>query len=66
MGATPLHQLRAKMPCGSNDRPKWEPGTYPCKDKLWIFSGKHTGGTDGWGGDIWTMNTTPVSVLKTP
>jgi hypothetical protein len=25
------------------------------RDKLWIFSGKHTGGKDNWGGDIWTM-----------
>jgi N-acetylneuraminic acid mutarotase len=26
------------------------------KNKLWIFSGKHTGGEHNWGGDIWTMN----------
>lgn len=26
------------------------------KDKLWIFSGKHTGGKHNWGGDIWTMS----------
>jgi len=25
------------------------------KDKLWIYSGKHTGGQHNWGGDIWTM-----------
>jgi hypothetical protein len=25
------------------------------KDRLWLFSGKHTGATDNWGGDIWTM-----------
>ena len=25
------------------------------KDKLWIYSGKHTGGKYNWGGDIWTM-----------
>ncbi len=24
-------------------------------DKLWIFSGKHTGGDDNWGGDLWQM-----------
>lgn len=24
--------------------------------KLWIFSGKHTGAADSWGGDIWTMS----------
>ena len=26
------------------------------KNKLWIFSGKHTGGKYSWGGDIWTMS----------
>jgi len=26
------------------------------KDKIWIFSGKHTGGKYNWGGDIWTMD----------
>src|SRR5215470_7186818 len=31
------------------------PRTIVYKDKLWIFSGKHTGGADNWGGDIWTM-----------
>lgn len=25
------------------------------KNKLWIFSGKHTGGKHNWGGDVWTM-----------
>jgi N-acetylneuraminic acid mutarotase len=25
------------------------------RDRLWIFSGKHTGGDDNWGGDIWVM-----------
>jgi hypothetical protein len=25
------------------------------QDKLWLFSGKHTGSPDNWGGDIWTM-----------
>jgi hypothetical protein len=24
-------------------------------DTLWMFSGKHTGACDNWGGDIWTM-----------
>ncbi|HEY3252268.1 MAG TPA: hypothetical protein VGK25_14255 [Ignavibacteria bacterium] len=24
-------------------------------DKLWLFSGKHTGGPHNWDGDIWTM-----------
>ena len=24
--------------------------------KLWIFSGKHTGNKDSWGGDVWVMN----------
>ena len=32
------------------------PRTIVYKDKLWIFSGKHTGGKDSWGGDIWTMS----------
>lgn len=32
------------------------PRTVVYKDKLWIFSGKHTGGKDNWGGDIWTMS----------
>jgi hypothetical protein len=32
------------------------PRTIVYKDKLWIFSGKHTGGKDNWGGDIWTMS----------
>lgn len=25
------------------------------KDKLWLYSGKHTGGQHNWGGDVWTM-----------
>jgi len=25
------------------------------QQRLWIFSGKHTGGDDNWGGDIWAM-----------
>jgi N-acetylneuraminic acid mutarotase len=28
-------------------------------DKLWIFSGKHTGASDNWGGDIWTLKAVP-------
>src|SRR5262245_54141024 len=24
-------------------------------DQLWIYSGKHTGGDDNWGGDVWQM-----------
>jgi hypothetical protein len=28
-------------------------------DKLWIYSGKHTGGSDNWGGDLWQMSATP-------
>ena len=24
-------------------------------DKLWLYSGKHTGAADNWGGDVWTM-----------
>jgi hypothetical protein len=27
------------------------------QDKIWIYSGKHTGGTDNWGGDLWQMTT---------
>jgi hypothetical protein len=26
------------------------------KNKLWIYSGKHTGSIWSWGGDIWTMS----------
>jgi hypothetical protein len=26
-------------------------------DRLWLFSGKHTGASDNWGGDLWTMRT---------
>jgi hypothetical protein len=29
------------------------------RDRLWIYSGKHTGGSDNWGGDIWQMSATP-------
>ena len=32
------------------------PRTIAYKDRLWIFSGKHTGAKDSWGGDIWTMS----------
>ncbi len=32
------------------------PRTVVYKDKLWIFTGKHTGGKDNWGGDIWRMS----------
>jgi len=35
------------------------PRTIVYKDRLWIFSGKHTGFTDNWGGDIWTMSLPP-------
>ena len=24
-------------------------------DKIWIYSGKHTGADDNWGGDLWQM-----------
>jgi hypothetical protein len=27
------------------------------QDKIWIYSGKHTGGADNWGGDLWQMAT---------
>jgi hypothetical protein len=27
------------------------------QDRIWIYSGKHTGGTDNWGGDLWQMTT---------
>ena len=25
------------------------------QDRIWIYSGKHTGGDDSWGGDLWQM-----------
>jgi hypothetical protein len=25
------------------------------QDRLWMYSGKHTGACDNWGGDLWTM-----------
>ena len=27
------------------------------RDKIWIYSGKHTGADDNWGGDLWQMTT---------
>jgi len=32
-----------------------DPLTVVYKDKLWIYSGKHTGAADSWGGDLWAM-----------
>ncbi len=32
-----------------------DPLTVVYKDKLWIYSGKHTGGDDSWGVDLWAM-----------
>lgn len=29
--------------------------------KIWIFSGKHTGAEDNWGGDLWQMTTGPLT-----
>ncbi|WP_428657418.1 hypothetical protein [Runella sp.] len=26
------------------------------KNKLWLFSGKHTDGKHNWGGDVWTLS----------
>lgn len=26
------------------------------QDKIWIYSGKHTGAADNWGGDLWQMS----------
>ena len=31
------------------------PKTVVFKDRLWIYSGKHTGAPDNWGGDLWQM-----------
>jgi hypothetical protein len=28
-------------------------------DRIWIFSGKHTGASDNWGGDIWALRLPP-------
>jgi hypothetical protein len=36
----------------------WGPRDPLCvvyQDKLWIYSGKHTGADDSWGGDLWAM-----------
>ena len=30
-------------------------------DKIWIYSGKHTGADDNWGGDVWQMITSGVA-----
>ncbi|TMB95832.1 MAG: hypothetical protein E6J42_10080 [Chloroflexi bacterium] len=38
-----------------------DPLTVVYKDKLWIFSGKHTGGKDSWGGDLWAMAAAAVN-----
>jgi hypothetical protein len=41
------------------ERAPWSPRTGMTSvvfaEQLWIFSGKHTGACDNWGGDIWTM-----------
>jgi Galactose oxidase, central domain/Kelch motif len=29
------------------------------QDEIWMYSGKHTGGDDNWGGDLWQMTATP-------
>jgi N-acetylneuraminic acid mutarotase len=29
--------------------------------KIWIYSGKHTGSDDNWGGDLWQMTTDAVT-----
>ena len=44
------------------ERAPWgprSPRSMVYRDRLWIFSGKHTGGVDNWGGDIWVMRTAP-------
>ena len=28
------------------------------QDRIWVYSGKHTGGDDSWGGDLWQMTAT--------
>ena len=33
-----------------------DPLTVVYKDALWIYSGKHTGANDSWGGDLWAMS----------
>jgi hypothetical protein len=40
------------------DHAPWAPRspiTVVFHDKIWIYSGKHTGGDDNWGGDLWQM-----------
>jgi hypothetical protein len=37
------------------------PRTVVFKDRVWIYSGKHTGGDDNWAGDVWTMALEPAS-----
>jgi N-acetylneuraminic acid mutarotase len=32
------------------------PVTVVFQDKIWIYSGKHTGADDNWGGDLWQMS----------
>jgi hypothetical protein len=36
------------------------------RDQLWIYSGKHTGGPDNWGGDLWPMSAVPGSGVGVP
>jgi hypothetical protein len=35
-------------------------------DKIWIYSGKHTGADDNWGGDVWQMITGQVAARVLP
>jgi N-acetylneuraminic acid mutarotase len=35
------------------------PVTTVFRDKIWIYSGKHTGADDNWGGDLWAMRARP-------
>lgn len=30
-------------------------------NKIWIYSGKHTGFDDNWSGDVWQMTTSEVT-----
>ena len=43
------------------ERAPWTP-RFPVaivfKDKIWIYSGKHPGSDDSWGGDLWQMTAT--------
>jgi hypothetical protein len=48
------------------DRAPWAPraptATIVFQDKIWIYSGKHTGFDDNWGGDLWqTTSSTPTT-----